>query len=118
MGLTAKLAAFNGTVIGTVLGLGVYVSLADANAVELLTATHGVIAFALAAAASGHALAFVKVFPTGPVVAGALSGMVGGVLAWAMPMYLSVTVTIPTGAAGGFIAAGVMSLMLRFLPGL
>ena len=118
MGLTAKLGAFNGTLVGTILGLATYVRLADASAASLLIATPEIVAFAVAAAASANVLAFVKLFPTGPVVAGALSGIVGGVLAYVIPTYVSVAITLPSGAFGGFLAAFVMSVFLRFLPGL
>ena len=118
MGLTAKLAIFNGTIIGTIFGLAVYLFLADPHGLEFFIETHEIVVFSFAAAASGNVLAFVKVFPTAPIIAGAISGFLGGVLAWAVPTYLSVTLTTPTGAIGGFIAAIVMSLMLRFLPGL
>lgn len=125
MGLTAKLAAFNGTIIGTVFGLAVYVILGsvygfpvDADGIGHLIEAYGVVMFAFAGAASGNVLAVVKIFPTAPIIAGSLSGLIGGILAWAIPIYLSVTIDIPTGAIGGFIAALVISIMARFLPGL
>lgn len=118
MGLTAKLGAFNGTVFGTVAGLALYALLANPGGIEFLIEAHGVVLFAVAGAASGNVLAFVKIFPTGPLFAGALSGLVGGVLAYALPTYVSVQLSIPTGAIGGFIAAVVVAIMWRFLPGL
>jgi len=118
MGLTSKLAVFNGTVLGTLFGLTIYTYLADPNGIEFFVEAYGVTVFAFAAAASGNVLAFVKVFPTAPVIAGSVSGVIGGVLAWAIPTYMSVQISIPTAAIGGFVAALVMSLMMRFLPGL
>lgn len=118
MGLTEKLGAFNGTVFGTFIGLAFYAMLADPSGIEFLIEAHGVVLFAFAGAASGNVLALVKIFPTGPLFAGAISGLVGGGLAYILPTYISVLVSIPVGAIGGFIAALVISLMWRFLPGL
>lgn len=118
MGLTAKLAVFNGTVVGTIFGLAAYLFLAEPQGLAVLIEVYEIVVFSFAAAASGNVLALVKFFPTAPVIAGGLSGFLGGVLAWFVPSYLSVALTLPVGAIGGFVAALVVGLMLRFLPGL
>ena len=123
MVLRRVLGAFNGIVIGSVIGLAVYVSLAGGtlSVGEFIRAAWDVGTFAFAAVTSGWVLSWVKVYPLAPVWAGLLSGAVGGVLAYALPSVLSVPFLVlpgPEMVVGGFIAALVLGVSLRFLPGL
>lgn len=115
MGLTGKLGAFNGIVVGTVFGLGLYAGSVGVSSVgELLLALAEVGGFAVGAASSGSVLAVVKVYPLAPVIAGAIAGLLGGAAAIVLPAGMP----FPQQVVGGVIAAVVGALFVRFLPGL
>lgn len=113
--LTRLLGAFNGIVIGTILGLGLYVgvsgTLTFAGLVSAITDIGGL---TVAAAGSGTALSVVNRYPTAPVLAGAISGLVGGALALIVPL----GIPLPHQAIGGAIAAAVVGGLIGMLPGL
>ena len=113
--LTRVLGAFNGIVIGTILGLGLYVGASGATSVTgVVLAIKDIGGLTVAAAGSGTALSVVKLYPTAPVLAGALSGILGGGLA----LFLPLGIPLPQQAIGGAVAAAVVGLLVRLLPGL
>ncbi|WP_152529854.1 hypothetical protein [Candidatus Halobonum tyrrellensis] len=122
MRLTKILGEFNGVVIGTVIGLGVYIKLVsgDFTLVGLITAMIDVGGYALGASTSTLVTSSVTKYPLGPVLAGTLGGVIGAILS----LYLPLVTTLPLSSdlleqvVTGLIAGGVIGILTRFLPGL
>lgn len=120
--LTKLLGEFNGIVIGTFLGIAGYVWMTGGSFTPfgLLDTTWEIGGYAVGASTSTTVTTRITEYPTGPILAGVLSGIIGAGLAVYVPLVLTAPVIsdITSQLITGLVAGGVVGTLTRFFPGL
>lgn len=120
--VTKSLGIFNGIVIGTVFGIAAYVQMTTGviTLSDMLSVAFDVGGYAVGASSATPVTSRVTKYPLGTVLAGALGGFVGAVLAIYVPLLTSAPLisNIVQQLITGLVAGGVIGILTRLLPGL